>query len=206
MKIARSKSVEAAYQALKKMIATKVLRGGDRVVKEMLCQTMDVDLKTLGKALVWLELEDLVIDVPHEGLVVRNFSSLDIAEIFDCRIALETIAVRQFALYAPQDRIDDLRNLLVPFERGPLSAKVYQKINFHFHDIILANCGNTFVHGLFAQGNIWLFMEVIGLIRPLKEILQEHLDMVSAIHQRDAQRAALLMRKHLENSKHAFLT
>lgn len=206
MKIVRSESVETAYQALKKMIATKVLRGGDRIVNEVLCKLLLVDAKTLRKALVLLHTEDLVIDVPNEGLVVRNFSNLDIIEIFNCRIALETMAVKQFALQAPQERIDDLRNLLVPFEKGPLSARVFQKINFHFHDIILANCGNAFVHGLFDKGNIWLFMEVIGLIRPLKEILQEHLDMVSAIHNRDEQKATLLMRNHLENSKRAFLS
>lgn len=205
MKAARSESVEATYQALRKMIATKELRGGERVVNAVLCKTLGVRVKTLMKALVFLQKEDLVIDVPDEGLVVRNFSSSDISEMFDCRIALETVAVRHFALHAPQERIDDLRNLLVPFEKGPQNARVFQKINFHFHEIILANSDNSFVHGLFDKGNIWLFMEVIGLIRPLKEILQEHLDMVSAIHQRDAQRAVLLMRRHLENSKHAFL-
>jgi DNA-binding GntR family transcriptional regulator len=116
------------------------------------------------------------------------------------------MAVKQFALHGSQARIDDLRNLLVPFEKGPLSAKVFQKINFHFHDIILANSGNRYVYELFEKGNLWLCMDVIGLKRPLKEILQEHLDMVSAIHNRDAARAALLMRYHLENSKQAFLS
>jgi DNA-binding GntR family transcriptional regulator len=49
-------------------------------------------------------------------------------------------------------------------------------------------------------------MQVIGLKRPLREILQEHLDMVSEIHSRDAERAVLLMRNHLQNSKHVFLS
>lgn len=206
MKVANTLTVAVVHQKLKRMIAAKELLGGEKIPNEVLCKMMRVDAKTLKKALVLLQKENLVIDVPREGLVIRNFSALDISEIFDCRIALETMAIKQFALKAPQERIDDLRDLLVPFEKGPISARVFQKINFHFHDIILANCGNTFAHGLFDKGNIWLFMEVIGLIRPLKEILQEHLDMVSAIHQRDAQRAVLLMRKHLENSKSAFLS
>lgn len=160
----------------------------------------------MKKALKLLQVNGLVIAVPGEGFVIRNFCYQDIVDIFDCRIALETMAIKTFAKNADQARIDDLRNLLVPFEKGPLSPKVFQKINYHFHDIILANCGNTVAYELFDQAHIWVCMEVIGLKRPLKEILQEHLDMISAIHNRDSEKAVLLMRNHLENSKQAFLS
>lgn len=206
MKVASTLSVQATYQHIKNMIASKELLGGDKILKTVLRKSLQVDSKTLKKALQLLQAEVLLIEVPHEGLVVRNFSYSDILEIFDCRIALETMAIEHFVLKAQQERIDDLRNLLVPFEKGPTSAKVFQKINFHFHDIILANCGNEHAHQLFEKGNIWLCMEVIGLKRPLKEILQEHLDMISAIHNRDTERAVSLMRNHLENSKQAFLS
>jgi len=48
-------------------------------------------------------------------------------------------------------------------------------------------------------------MDVMGLRRKLKEMLQEHLDIVSAIHYRDGRKAALLTRQPLENSEQAFL-
>lgn len=199
-------SVETTYQDIRKMIAAKKLLGGDKISYDVLLKELQIDAKVLKKALGRLQTEGLVIEVPHEGLVVRNFSYADILEVFDCRIALETMAIRQFVLKASQEKIDDLRNLLVPFEKGPLSAKVFQKINFHFHDIILSNCGNRFAYELFQKGNIWLIMEVIGLKRPLNTILQEHLNIVSAIHQRDVFKAVKLMNLHLENSKQAFMS
>lgn len=54
---------------------------------------------------------------------------------FDCRVALETIAMKTFAKHADQAKIDDLCNLLVPFEKGPLSAKVFSenKLPFLIH-------------------------------------------------------------------------
>lgn len=204
MKVSKMVSVQSTYQNLKHMMATKQLLGGDKVLFDALLKTLGVNSKVLKKALSRLQTEDLVIDVPHEGLVFRNFSYYDILEMFDCRIALESMAIAQFVVKAPQERIDDLRNLLVPFEKGPQSARVFQKINYHFHDIILANCGNTFAYELFQKGNIWLIMEVIGLKRPLNTILQEHLNIVSAIHQRDVPKAVHLMNLHLENSKKAF--
>lgn len=206
MKVAKTASVKATCQKLKSMIAARELVGGEIIVTEVLRKTLGVDAKTFKKALIRLQVEDLVIEVPNVGLVIRNFSYRDVLDIFDCRIALEAMAIKNFAQHAEQARIDDLRNLLVPFEKGPQSAKVFQKINFHFHDIILAHCGNSFAYDLFNKGNIWICMEIIGLKRPLNEILQEHLDMVSAIHGRNTLKAALLMQKHLENSKRAFLS
>jgi hypothetical protein len=51
----------------------------------------------------------------------------------------------------------------------------------------------------------WVCIEVIGLKRSLNETLQEHLDMTSSIHNRDALKTGLLMRNNLENAKQAFL-
>ena len=51
----------------------------------------------------------------------------------------------------------------------------------------------------------WVCIEVIVLKTSLNEILQEHLDMTSAIHNRDALKTGLLMLNHLENAKQAFL-
>src|SRR6056297_318659 len=206
MNVIPTLSVQSAYQMIKNMIASKLLIGGEKIDRTTLVEKLQTDTKVVKKALNLLQANGLIIAVPEEGLVIRNFCHQDILEIFDCRIALETMAIKTFVKHADQARIDDLRNLLVPFEKGPLSAKVFQKIDFHFHDIILANCGNTFVYELFNQAHIWLCMEVVGLKRPLKEILHEHLDMISAIHNRDSVKAVLLMRNHLENSKQAFLS
>jgi DNA-binding GntR family transcriptional regulator len=48
-------------------------------------------------------------------------------------------------------------------------------------------------------------MELIGLIDiPQQEVIQDHLNIVSAVHQRDAKKAAQLMAAHIERSKDAF--
>ena len=46
---------------------------------------------------------------------------------FNSRVALETKAMKTLAKHADQAKIDDLCNLLVPFEKGPLSAKVFSE-------------------------------------------------------------------------------
>ena len=49
------------------------------------------------------------------------------------------------------------------------------------------------------------FMDLVGLNRPLKTIMQEHLDIVSAMHQRDEEKAVRSIAVHLENSKRSHL-
>lgn len=197
--------VHSTYLKLKSMIASKQLLGGDKIRYSWLCVRLQVDINTIKTALNLLKEEHLVLNIPKGGLIIRELSVPDIMEIFDCRIALETMAVKQFTLNASQEKIDDLRNLMAPFERGPVNAKVFQKINFHFHDIIMANCGNKFAYKLFGRGDFQFYMEHIGLLRPLDELLAEHLNIISAIHQRNEVAAVRLMRTHLTKSKLAFI-
>lgn len=102
MKVAPTMSVQSAYLAIKDMIASKELIGGERIVYNRLFEKLLVDKKTLKKALIKLQTNGLIIAVSDEGLVVRNFSYTDVLEIFDCRIALETMAIKQFDYMAPK--------------------------------------------------------------------------------------------------------
>ena len=44
-------------------------------------------------------------------------------------------------------------------------------------------------------------MDLVGLNRPLNEIMQEHLNLVSAMHHRDEEQAVKSISLHLENAK-----
>lgn len=48
-------------------------------------------------------------------------------------------------------------------------------------------------------------MDLVGLNRPLNEIMKEHLNLVSAMHQRDEEQAAKIISLHLENAKKSHL-
>lgn len=138
-------------------------------------------------------------------IMVREVQTKEIIDILDCRIALETKAIKLFTLRAPQERIDDLRNLMVPFEKGPTNAHVFQKIDRIFHELIVRNCGNPILIDMFMKSNFWSALDLLGSTRCLKEILQEHLDIISAIHNRDSDKAVFLMEQHLDHCKSSIL-
>jgi DNA-binding GntR family transcriptional regulator len=57
------------------------------------------------------------------------------------------------------------------------------------------------LYELFKTAKILPFMDLVGLVRPLKLIMQEHLDLVSAMHHRDEEMAVRAIQIHLENAR-----
>ncbi len=202
MKISSSDLGKQAYHKVKQMIVSKKLLPGQKIVQEQLAEQLGISRTPLRDALQRLEAELLVESIPRRGVVVRQFNDREIVEIYECRIALEVTAVRLFAEKAQQSQIDGLRKLLEPFEHtNEIDEKAYQKADSNFHDTIIKRSGNQFLYQLFQKGNLLVCIDAIGLVRPPKETLQEHLDIVTAIHNRDGAKAASLLKEHLEKSK-----
>lgn len=196
---------QETYGKVKKLIVTKKLSPGQLVTKQRLAHALNIEDSSIPIVLLQLREESILVGAPESGLSVRELSERDISEMFDCRMALESMTVKLFTLNASQSKIDDLRNLLVPFEKGPQNRYVFHKIDRYFHEFIIKNCGNRMLYDLFKSSKITAFMDLVGLIRPLNIIMKEHLNIVSAMHQRDEEKAVRAIKVHLDNSRKAHL-
>lgn len=192
---------QETYGKVKKLIVTKKLAPGQLITQHRLTHTLNIKNDTIPVVLLQLQEESLLVGTLQNGLEVRELCEREISEMFECRIALETMTVKLFTRNASQFKIDDLRNLLVPFEKGPQNAYVFHKIDRYFHEFIAKNCGNRKMYELFKTAKILPFMDLVGLVRPLKIIMQEHLNIVSAMHHRDEDMAVKAIQLHLENAR-----
>ncbi|WP_339836227.1 FCD domain-containing protein [uncultured Maribacter sp.] len=192
---------QETYGKVKKLIVTKKLAPGQLITQHRLTHTLNIKNDTIPVVLLQLQEESLLVGTLQNGLEVRELCEREISEMFECRIALETMTVKLFTRNASQSKIDDLRNLLVPFEKGPQNAYVFHKIDRYFHEFIAKNCGNRKMYELFKTAKILPFMDLVGLVRPLKIIMQEHLNIVSAMHHRDEDMAVKAIQLHLENAR-----
>lgn len=192
-----------AYEKVKRMILNNELPAGKKIVQEKLAADLGISRTPLRSALQMLEAEYLVKSIPRRGVVVRQFSNEEIAEVYDCRIALECTAVRLFTEKATKEQIEQLKALFAPFTKldEPIAEKPYQLADSQFHDSIIEWCGNGFLKQLFNTGNLLVWINRIGLIRPPAETLPEHLGIIQAIEERDLAKVELLARQHLETSK-----
>jgi len=197
-----------AYGRIKKMILENRLVPGKKIVQEKLAAELGISRTPLRTALQMLEAEYLVKSIPRRGMVVREFSNREIAEVYDCRIALECTAVRLFTKLGSKKHIAELQQFFRPFEgktAEDIDTKAYQKADSQFHDALIKHCGNGFLTQLFNKGNLLIWINRIGLIRPPEETLPEHLAIIDAIERADVEAAESLAKIHLDKSKRLIL-
>lgn len=195
-----------AYKKVKAMIIAKKLIPGKKIVQDKLADDLGISRTPLRSALQKLESENLVQSIPRRGMIVRQFSDREIVEIYDCRIALECTAVRLYTEKAKDPDIKKLKALFDPFIGKKINVSKYQKADSVFHNTILENCGNQMLYQLFTKGNLLVHIEMIGLVRPPEDTIQEHLDIISAMAKRDIDKAELFAKAHLNKSKELILT
>lgn len=205
MRITSDELSKQAYKKVKQLIVSKKLAPGQKIVQEQLADKLGISRTPLRAALQMLEAESLIESIPRRGVVVRQFTDTEIIEIYDCRIALESTAVRLFTKRATEEQIDRIHRILTDFEKGPIDIGQYQKADSAFHDFIIGNCGNRFLYDLFQKGNLLGCIDRIGLLRSPEETLPEHLNIISAMRMRDADKAERLIKEHLEKSSRLIL-
>jgi len=96
---------ETVVDALRDAILTGRYAPGSRLVEEQLAATFGMSRIPLREALRRLEAEGLVLISPNRGAVVRPLSPKDVVDLYDVRLALESLALRRAA-----ERFVDVRD------------------------------------------------------------------------------------------------
>lgn len=194
---------DIAYDRVKEMILSNELEAGQKIVQDKLADTLGISRTPLRNALNRLESEYLVESVPRRGVFVKQFGDREVVEIYDCRVALECMAITLFTETASDKDVDTLASIFLPFvnQKDPIDNTKYSKADLRFHETIIEKCQNDFLRKLVTQANLLSCIVRIGLVRPPEETLQEHLDIIEAVKQRDADKAEELCKVHLLKSK-----
>lgn len=191
-----------AYKKVKEMILSNELKAGQKIIQDKLAEDLGISRTPLRRALQMLESEYLVEFIPRRGVIVRSFPHEKIIEVYDCRIALEGIAIRRFTEQATQANIAKLKTFFQPFiNKTEINDKKYKEADGKFHDYIIKHCGNDFLGKLFHRSNLLIFMHQIGLVRPASETLLEHLQIIEAISNKNIDLVEKLSIEHLLKSK-----
>ena len=97
MKISNDELSVKAYKKVREMITEGRLQPGQKIIQDKLAEELGISRTPLRSALQMLEREQMVESLPRKGMAVKAFSNKEIVEVYDCRIALECMAVKTFA-------------------------------------------------------------------------------------------------------------
>jgi DNA-binding GntR family transcriptional regulator len=191
------------YRQLKHSITNFELRPGAPLVEGELSERYGVSRTPVREALRQLELEGFVLASAGRGRFVRDISLRDYEDVSQVRLALEDLAVVQACERAEDGAIAELRTSWDGADpASPDGSYVYA--DERFHSGVASLSSNDFLVDELARVN-----DRIRIIRltdftdeaRIATVREEHDAILSAVGDRDAERARELMRSHIVRSQ-----
>jgi DNA-binding GntR family transcriptional regulator len=156
----------------------------------------------IREALRLLQADGLIEHMPHRGMVVKEYSPENIAEIYRLRSVLEPLATEWAAAAAFDEELGDIRKLhtqLVNAAAKRPSAPNVAALNSAWHLAIYAKSGSPYLLEFIER--LWGAIgggKAVWVSQRVDESLAEHQEIMDALERRDGAAAATLMRGHIE--------
>lgn len=209
--------VKVAEQ-LKKQITNKVIKPGERLPSEReLADQLGVSRPTIREAMIALELSGVIeirtgsgIYVAHNVSKRTNLLSdkgVGPFEILESRLIIEAEACALAATRISDAQLAQLRTAIEEMEEEEKQSNASEKADQKFHSIIAQACQNSAISSVVN----WLWklrnesdLSNLFLARIRKEgvhpSIQEHKHILTALEQRDPDKAKAAMKLHIENA------
>lgn len=192
-----------AYDAIKAAILSLHLKPGEPLVEREVATRLGISKTPVRGALVRLEREGLVTMVPFKGAIVARIYKDDIREIFQLREALEGLAARLAAPMFSEADYAEGRKLLLAAEQAFQEERYAEcsQVGHGLHDLILRRADNIRLRSIVSNldDQLQRFRLISAQIPGrLARSSQEHVEILEALHARDAASAERLMREHLQ--------
>lgn len=188
------------YDSVRADILTCRLAPGEEMREQALAARFAVSRAPIRDALLRLEKERLVTVTPRQGYRVNPISLSDAADLFELRIVLEPACASVAAKQAPDDilrSLDGFRRL----SRG----RDFIEYNRAFHAALAHASGNRrmaeAVCNLIDQAERLVRVSLASVKgRDTAQLVAEHAAIIDAIQERDARRAARVVRDHVKKA------
>jgi len=191
------------YNVVRKAIVDGIYQPGESVRQEALARQLSVSRVPIREALSRLEAEGLVVLRPRRGYIVKELDVNEIIEIFELRAVMEEHAAYVATKARSSTDIREVQALLERMEvlsEGTFSeAPQWVELNRRFHHRIFASSGRVHLSQAISNYRDWVDAYIrieIAMTGKLAEAHQDHLQIVQAFVNGDADLAAQLSREH----------
>jgi DNA-binding GntR family transcriptional regulator len=199
---------EQIYEVLKKYIIYGEIKPGQKINEEEIGRQLNVSRTPIRETLLRLEHEGIVRITPRRGAFVVSQSKKRIMDVLHLREFIEGLIVRE-AVDSLTDETINLLELCLGRQEAIINRESDENrlldgslIDAEFHTILQDACRNDLARNVMDTVNLHLqFIRLRTVILPgrIEKTYQEHLKVMEAIVQRDADRAEALMRRHVRS-------
>jgi GntR family transcriptional regulator, rspAB operon transcriptional repressor len=194
---------DTAHEQIKIRIVTCALKPGEYVNEVQLSKMLGIGRTPVHQALDRLMVEGMVEILPRKGVIVKPLSLNELLHIIEVRLINECYCARLAATRASDRDIADLDDVLQRAGHW-LAARNVEKLvlaDREFHHLVARAARNDVVADLvrgFTDRSLRSWF--LSLHDPVlyKSVHEQHQAVLSAIRNRDPDRARAAMRRHLE--------
>lgn len=195
---------DKVYDGLKRAITSMNIYAQTeetRLDERQLSEEFGVSRTPVREAITRLEQEGFVKVIPRRGAFLIRKSKQAILEMITVWAALESMAARLITLHATDQEIATLRKMFATFDDDRVQAEIdeYSETNIRFHQAILnmSNCDllNQMAANLLVHMR-WIRMRTISENDRASRSIIDHMNIIEALEQRDADLAERLVREH----------
>ncbi|MGL5054306.1 MAG: GntR family transcriptional regulator [Fusobacteriaceae bacterium] len=208
MIIKKSKSMrEQVYEKMKEMIFSGEIKQGERIVEVEFAEKFNVSRTPLREAIRMLELEGLLEDNVGVGVSVKKIGMSDIQEVYQIRIALEGIVLKEIIEKKNQKGINKLEEILIKTKAlidSSASTDELFELFSEFNNILYNLSNYPKVVNLIKNINMYLRIFRKYSVENIERRLiayEEHIEIVEALKKGDLERALRINEAHLLGSK-----
>jgi DNA-binding GntR family transcriptional regulator len=204
--IAHQNLDEKVYDHLHGLIAGRRLAPGTRLTLDALAHSLGVSRTPVINALKRLTQEQYIAWMPRHGIYVREFSSHELAELYEIRAVLEGLSIRLGAQRITDGELAELASMLpsTPPRETAAALRRYVEVDRRFHWRLVELSGSDQLARTMKTVSLLIFSYQEGLARSIADSVREHHEILRALRRRDAERCERLMRRHHELSMERF--
>ena len=210
--VSRFNMVDEVYERLRKMITSGILKPGERLNKNQLCEIFQVSRAPLREAIQKLAAKGLLRKECQKGTYVVKLTDSDIKVLFELRQNLEILAVKESVNNIPEDRLLALKKYFENEEKGYLENPEFEKsedynnrdMELHF-ELIINYSGNKILRHI-GSTLIDLAEITFYISTAHSSSIREHIEIIDALILRDAEKAEKALGRHFRNMKKFIVT
>lgn len=198
--------VDTAYRAIRGAILDRRLEPGEPLSVPELSRRLGFSRSPVREAVSQLVAEGLAREEPRKGASVARLGPVELFEIHEVREPLEGLAARMCALRVGSELQSELGRILDRQAEAVAEGDGdgYWLTDREFHERLATSCGNArlerFLGSLHAQMRVALRI-VAESPEHIERGHEDHRAVLSAIEDRDPDRAEGLMRAHIASTR-----
>lgn len=198
----RTKSTSGVVvDALRQAILRGELKASQPIRQQEIAEQLGVSVIPVREALMVLEGEGLVTIFPNRGAIVSSLSVSEADEIYQMRIALECLALRQAIPHHTEQDWRRAEMILNEYDstHDPIETSV---LNWEFHATLYRAAELPRVMTLLQNlyNNVARYFAIYDTINYFDEPQRAHRAILAACRDRDIPQATYLLEEHLRSS------